>query len=67
MNNRNWGGQRKGSGRKATGRMTVNITLTLTTEEAKALEERAKCDGLSISRFVAKWLVLSPPKEKKGE
>ena len=59
MNGRNWGGFRLGSGRKATGRNTVNITLTLTNSEAEELKMRAKQDGLSVSRFVSKWLNLN--------
>lgn len=59
MNDRNWGGFRKGSGRKTTGRNIVNITLTLTKTEAKNLRERAEQDGLSVSRFISKWLCLN--------
>lgn len=58
MNTRNWGGRREGSGRKATGHNTVNITLTLTTSEAELLKERAKREKLSVSKFVAKYLML---------
>ena len=59
MNERNWGGFRNGSGRKATGKNVVNITLTLTKNEADVLKERAKYDGLSVSRFVSKYLNLN--------
>lgn len=58
MNERNWGGFRVGSGRKATGRNTVNITLTLSKEEADELKARAKSQDLTVSRFVSKWLFL---------
>lgn len=58
MNIRNWGGKREGSGRKATGRNTVNITLTLTKNEAEVLKERAKREKISVSKFVAKYLLL---------
>ena len=60
MNDRNWGGSRKGSGRKATGLNTVKINLTLTIAEAEALRERADSYGLTPSRYVAKRLGLSP-------
>ena len=60
MNDRNWGGQRKGAGRKATGLKTVNVNLTLTIAEAEALRMRAESLGLTPSRFVAKWLGLTP-------
>ena len=59
MNDRNWGGKRTGSGRKATGRNIVNITLTLTKNEAQTLKERAEYDGLSVSRFISKYLNLN--------
>lgn len=65
MNDKNWGGRRAGSGRKATGINIVNITLTLTKNEATTLKERADYDGLSISRFVSKWLCLEPQAENK--
>ena len=60
MNENNWGGSRKGAGRKATGKNTVNITLTLTKTEAELLKERAKYEGITVSKFVAKWLCLNP-------
>lgn len=62
MNDRNWGGKREGSGRKATGLNIVNITLTLTKEEAKKLKDYAAHENLSVSRFIAKALLLTPPK-----
>ena len=58
MNTNNWGGFRKGAGRKPTGRNTTNITLTLTLSEANLLKQRAKQEGISVSRFVSKWLCL---------
>lgn len=60
MNDRNWGGFRIGSGRKPTGRNTVNLTLTLSTEEAQILKERAKQEGMTVSRFIAGYLYLKP-------
>ena len=60
MNQRNWGGKREGSGRKATGLNIVNITLTLTKEEAQILRERAEHEKLTVSRFIAKHLHLKP-------
>lgn len=60
MNDRNWGGKREGSGRKPTGLNIVNITLTLTKEEAQILRERAEYESLTVSRFIAKHLHLKP-------
>lgn len=59
MNDRNWGGFREGSGRKKTGRNTVNVTLTLKKTEAQTLKERAEMDKLTVSQFVIKHLRLS--------
>ena len=67
MNDKKWGGFRAGSGRKATGKNTVNVTLTLTKEEAKELRERAEIDGLSVSRFVSKWLCLNISPDMGGK
>lgn len=58
MNDRNWGGRRDGAGRKATGRNKVNITLTLTKNEAELLKRQAEESGLSVSRFIAERLHL---------
>ena len=58
MNGNNWGGARKGAGRKPTGKKAVNITLTLTTPEANELRARAKYEGISVSRFVSRYLHL---------
>ena len=60
MNARNWGGKREGAGRKATGLNIVNITLTLTKDEAQILKERAEYEKMSVSRFIAKYLHLKP-------
>ena len=52
------GGARKGSGRKATGKKTKCITLTLTTEQAEVLQSEAKYAGLSVSQYIVKELHL---------
>lgn len=58
MNERNWGGKRTGSGRKKTGRNTVSVTISLSNDEAQILKQRASQSGLTVSRFVAKYLYL---------
>lgn len=58
MNDRKWGGYRVGAGRKATGRNTVNITLTLLKQECQILKQRAESEKLSVSRYIAKYLNL---------
>ena len=60
MGENNWGGSRAGAGRKPTGKNKVNLTLTLSKAEAEKLKERSKSEGISVSRFVAKWLCLNP-------
>lgn len=59
MNDNNWGGFRVGSGRKATGKKIVNLTLTLTKSEAEILQERARAENLSVSKFISKSLCLN--------
>ncbi|MBQ3670155.1 MAG: hypothetical protein IJR39_07100 [Treponema sp.] len=63
MSERNWGGFRIGSGRKATGRSTTCVTLRLTKDEATTLKNRAASLDMTVSRFVAEVLHLSPPKK----
>lgn len=56
MDNR--GGKRPGAGRKATGRKTVQVTLTLSPEEKRNLLKLAEGSGLSVSRFISQELIL---------
>lgn len=63
MNDRNWGGARKGAGRKPTGKKTKFITLTLSIEQAEELKRRADSVDMTVSRFIVKYLHL--PDEKK--
>lgn len=58
MNNRNWGGRRENAGRKATGKSTSNISLTLTHNQKKVLLERAQAEKLTVSKFIAKYLLI---------
>lgn len=66
MNERNWGGARKGAGRKPTGDNTEMITLTLTKEQAALLRQYAKDANLTVSKLVVKWFHL-PVQEKKSD
>lgn len=65
MNDRNWGGSRKGAGRKPTGDKTKFITLTLSIEQAETLKRWAASEGMTVSRFIVKVLHL-PDKETPG-
>ena len=58
MNNRNWGGKRANAGRKATGRNTVSVTLTLTKDQSEELKQRAASINMTVSKFVVKHLNL---------
>ncbi len=62
-----WGGRREGSGRKPTGKNIVNITLTLTKDEAKLLKEIAKSNELSVSRLIAKYFNLTELTQKHDD
>ncbi len=59
MNTSNWGGSRKGSGRKPTGKKIVNLTLTLKNQaQADLLKKRAADCGLTVSQLVIKFFRL---------
>ena len=57
MNDSKWGGNRPGSGRKKTGAVFVNTTISGSPEEIQKLKDKAKQAGLSVSRFVLDRLV----------
>ena len=59
------GGARPGSGRKATGRKTKCLTITLTEEQAEVLQEKAKYAHLTVSQFIVKELNLPYKTEEK--
>ena len=59
------GGARPGSGRKATGRKTKCLTITLTEEQAEVLQEKAKYAHLTVSQFIVKELDLPYKTEEK--
>lgn len=64
MNNSKWGGNRPGSGRKKTGAVFVNTTISGSPEEIQKLKDKAKQAGLSVSRFVLDRLVGEDYEEK---
>lgn len=53
------GGAREGSGRKATGRLTIfaNTTISGSPEEIALLKEQAKAENKSVSRYVLDWVL----------
>lgn len=59
------GGARPGAGRKATGKNTKCITLTLSIEQAEVLQKDAKAQGLSVSQYIVKELHLPYKSEEK--
>lgn len=64
MNDSKWGGTRPGSGRKKTGAVFVNTTISGSPEEIQKLKDKAKQAGLSVSRFVLDRLVGEDYEEK---
>lgn len=64
MNDSKWGGNRPGSGRKKTGAVFVNTTISGSPEEIQKLKDKAKQAGLSVSRFVLDRLVGEDYEEK---
>lgn len=69
VNENNWGGKREGSGRKATGRNTVGITITLSKEQERLLRKRAAEAKMSVSRLIVEKFGFEDdtPPEKKEE
>lgn len=67
MNERNWGGRREGSGRKATGKNIVNITLTLKKNEAAQLKKIAEQEKLSVSHLISKFFNLEKLAENEKD
>lgn len=58
MNERNWGGKREGSGRKKGDIVYKTISICLPEEEVKILQESAKNQKMTVSRFISKYLGL---------
>lgn len=69
MNERNWGGARKGAGRPRGEIVYEDVTIKLPSDEMRILLEAAKRSKLSVSRFVSKNLGLAVAAEfrKKQE
>ena len=58
MNERNWGGKREGAGRKKGEVVYKTISISLPENELKVLQEAAKNQKMTVSRFISKYLVL---------
>ena len=54
---KNWGGARKGAGRKSidASKKRVSVTFALTAETKERIHQAAKAAGLSASEFVTRW------------
>lgn len=59
MNERNWGGARKGAGRPRGEIVYEDVTIKLPSDEMRILLEAAKRSRLSVSRFVSANLGLA--------
>lgn len=58
MNERNWGGKRKGAGRKKGNIVYKTISVSLPEDELEILEDAAKHQNMTVSRFISKYLGL---------
>lgn len=58
MNERNWGGKREGAGRKKGDIIYKTISVTLPVEELDVLQNAAKSQNMTVSRFISKYLDL---------
>lgn len=71
MNERNWGGKREGAGRKKGDIIYKTISVTLPVEELEVLQNAAKSQNMTVSRFISKYLDLETyakfDKKNKGE
>lgn len=67
MNDHNWGGARKGAGRKATGKNTATITLTLTKDQAEMLRLIAEHENKTVSKLVVDKFRLPKPEITREE
>ncbi len=70
MNERNWGGKRKGAGRKKGDTIYKTISISLPEEKMEILEEAAEKQQMTVSRFISKYLgldTMSMINKEKGE
>ena len=58
MNERNWGGKREGAGRKKGEVVYKTISISLPEDEMQVLQEAAKNQKMTVSRFISKYLGL---------
>lgn len=58
MNERNWGGKREGAGRKKGNINYKTISISLPEEEMDVLQNSAKTQNMTVSRFISKYLGL---------
>ena len=54
MNDRNWGGKREGAGRRKNNVIYKTFSVSLPEAEYSVLEEAAKNQRMTISRFISK-------------
>lgn len=67
MNDRNWGGKREGAGKRKTNVIYKTFSVSLPEAEYAILEEAAKNQSMTISRFISKYLSLDTMAEIKKE
>ena len=67
MNERNWGGKRKGAGRKKGNTVYKTISISLPECELEILQEAAERQNMTVSRFISKYLGLDTAAQIKKE
>lgn len=58
MNERNWGGKREGAGRKKGNTVYKTISVSLPEDELAVLQDAARQQDMTVSRFISKYLGL---------
>ena len=58
MNDSNWGGKREGAGRRKKNVIYKTFSVSLPEAEYSVLEDAAKNQRMTISRFISKYLSL---------
>lgn len=67
MNERNWGGKREGAGRKKGNTVYKTISVSLPEDELAVLQDAARQQDMTVSRFISKYLGLDTAAQIKKE
>ena len=67
MNERNWGGKRKGAGRKKGNTVYKTISVSLPESELDIFQEAVKRQKMTVSRLISKYIRLDTAAQIKKE